>query len=124
MRRAYRQSLLTMARAVETKDAGAEGHGERVARYVVAIAREMRIPRAQIVRMEYAAFLADIGNVRVPRAILSKKGKLTAKEFEILKQHPVIGAEMVEQVGFLKDIAPMIRHHHEYWDGFRISGWT
>lgn len=117
MRRAYRQSLLTLARAVETKDVGAEGHGERVARYVVDIAREMRIPRSQILRMEYAALLADIGNVRVPYAILSKKGKLTAEEFEILKQHAVIGAEMVEQVRLLKDLAPLIRHHHECWDG-------
>lgn len=122
MRKAYRQSLLTLARAVETKDAGSEGHGERVADYVVAVARNMHVPSKQIQRMEYAAFLQAIGNVRVPHAILNKKGRLTDKQFEIMKNHSLIGAEMVEQLKFLKDISPLIRHHHEAWDGSGYPG--
>ena len=117
MRRAYRQSLLILARAVETKDLRAAGRGERVAYYVMETARRMRVPAAQIQRIEYAAFLQDVGNVRVPHAVLNKTGRLSTKEFEILKAHATIGAEMVEQVKFLKDISPMIRHHHEHWDG-------
>ena len=117
MRKAYRQSLLTLARAVETKDSGAEGHGERVAEYVVAVAKEMRIPKGLVRNMEYAAFLQDIGNVRVPHAILNKAGRLTDEEFETLKNHTAIGAEMVEQIKFLKEVSPIIRHHHEAWDG-------
>lgn len=117
MRRSYRQSLLTLSRAVETKDVGAEGHGERVSSYVMDIAKEMKLPKKEIRRLEYAAFLQDIGNVRVPHAILNKRGRLTKEEFDILKAHTVIGAEMVEQVSFLRDIAPVIRHHHECWDG-------
>ena len=126
MRRAYRQGLLTLARAVETKDTGSEGHGERVAAYVVAVAKEMGVPAKERLKMEYAAFLEDIGNVRVPHAILNKTSRLTKGEFDILKAHSVIGADMVEQVTFLRDIAPIIRHHHEAWDGSgypdKISG--
>ncbi|MHB0913622.1 MAG: HD-GYP domain-containing protein [Armatimonadota bacterium] len=117
MRKTYRQSLLTLARAVETKDSGAEGHGERVARLAIAMAREMRLPAREVRRIEYAALLQDIGNVQVPHTILNKATALTEEEFEILKTHTLIGAEMVEQVNFLKETAPIIRHHHEAWDG-------
>jgi len=117
MRHAYRQSLLTLAGAVETKDTGAVGHGGRVAAHVVATAREMRVPRKQITRMEYAAFLQDIGNVRVPHFILNRAENLSPEEFEIVRTHATIGAEVAERVTFLKDIAPIIKHHHEAWDG-------
>lgn len=117
MRRAYRQSLLTLARAVEAKDVGAEGHGERVAEYVVALAREMRIPKRRMVYLEYAAFLQDIGNIRVPYAVLNKAERLTEEEFDILRNHTVIGADMIEKIKFLRDASPIIRHHHEAWDG-------
>ena len=117
MRKAYRQSLQTLARAVETKDAGAEGHGERAAQYAVEVAAEMRLPAKDRLKIEHAAVLQGIGNVRVPYAILNKPGQLTAEEFDILKGHTLIGAEMVEQVKFLRDISPTIRHHHEAWDG-------
>lgn len=117
MRKAYRQSLLTLARAVETKDAGSEGHGERVAKYAVEVASRMRMPNKEQLKLEYSAFLQDIGNVRVPHAILNKPGRLTVKELKILKTHTIIGADMVEQVKFLRDISPIIRHHHEAWDG-------
>jgi HD-GYP domain-containing protein (c-di-GMP phosphodiesterase class II) len=117
MNKAYRQSLLTLARTVETKDIGAAGHGERVAGYVVAVARAMRISRKETLKMEYAAFLQDIGNVQVPHYILNKSTSLSETEFEILKQHTVVGAEMVGEIQFLKSIAPIIRHHHESWDG-------
>lgn len=117
MRRAYRQSLLTLARAVETKDTGSEGHGERVAEYVVAVAREMRLSAKERQKMGYAAFLQDIGNVRVPHAILNKPNNLKREEFDIVKTHAVMGADMVEHVKFLRDISPIIRHHHESWDG-------
>jgi len=117
MKKAYRQSLMALARAVETKDAGSEGHGERVASYCVAVAREMNLSNREIDKIEYAAFLQDLGNVRVSHSILNKAGSLTLEEFETLKQHTLMGAEIVSQVKFLKPIAPIIRHHHEGWDG-------
>ncbi|MBP6963116.1 MAG: HD-GYP domain-containing protein [Armatimonadetes bacterium] len=117
MGRAYRRSLLTLASAVETKDMRAAGHGERVAEYATATARQMRLPKRLIRNIEYAAFLEDVGNIRVPHAILNKPGKLTREEMEQLEAHPAIGQEIVEQVRFLKDIAPYLRHHHEKWDG-------
>ncbi len=117
MRKAYRQSLLTLASAVETKDVTSVGHGIRVAEMVVATAKQMRISSKERTKMEYAAFLQDIGNVRVPRQILGRQDDLTPEEFETVKSHTVIGAGVVEQVSFLRDISPIIRHHHERWDG-------
>lgn len=117
MKQAYRQSLLTLARAVETKDMGALGHGERVAHMVVDLAREMGVPERDLHLIEYAALLQDIGNVHVPHSILNKTEHLTPEEFEILRSHAVVGANMAEQVTFIKSIAPIIRHHHEAWDG-------
>lgn len=117
MRKALRQGLMTFARVVETKDAGAEGHGEFVARCVVAVAREMGVRAGERRKMEYAAFLQDIGNVQVPHALLNKTGDLTPEELETIRSHPRIGAEIVGKVKYLRDIAPIIRYHHEAWDG-------
>jgi HD-GYP domain-containing protein (c-di-GMP phosphodiesterase class II) len=117
MGRAYRMSLLTLARAVEAKDLKAAGHGERVAAYIADIARQMRIPKKLAKSLEYAAFLQDVGNIRVPHAVLNKPGRLTDEEMRHLQSHTVIGAEIVEQVRFIRSISPVIRHHHEAWDG-------
>jgi HD-GYP domain-containing protein (c-di-GMP phosphodiesterase class II) len=117
MRKAYRQSLLTLASAVETKDTSSIGHGRRVAELVMATARQMRLSRKEYTKMEYAAFLQDIGNVRVPHSILNATDSLTPEQFEIVRNHTLIGADIVEQITFLRDISPIIRHHHEYWDG-------
>lgn len=117
MRRAYSQSLVTLARAVETKDVGSVGHGERVAEYAVAVADEMLLPKGEQTKIEYATYLQDIGNARVPHSILNKAGDLTDEEFEVIRTHVSIGAEVVENVKFLHDISPIIRHHHEAWDG-------
>lgn len=117
MQKAYRQSLLTLSRAVETKDTGCDGRGERVAGYVVAVARELKIPSKKMREMEYAAFLHDIGNVRVPHYILNNPKSLETTDLDVLKLHPVVGSKIVAEVKFLKDIAPVVRHHHELWDG-------
>lgn len=117
MRKAYRQSLMTLASAVETKDKGSIGHGGRVAELVMATAKEMRLSGKESMKIEYAAFLQDIGNVRVPHTILNTADSLTPEEFEIVKSHTRIGSEIVEQVKFLRDISPLVRYHHESWDG-------
>ena len=117
MGRAYSRSLLTLARAVETKDLKAAGHGERVAEYAAAIARQMGLPRKMGKNLEYASFLQDVGNIRVSHSILNKPEKLTKEEMKELQTHTTIGEEIVMQVAFLKEIAPFIRHHHEAWDG-------
>ncbi|MHB0999006.1 MAG: HD-GYP domain-containing protein [Armatimonadota bacterium] len=117
MRKVYRQSLLTLSRAVETKDTGCEGRGERVADYATAIARVIGVPRCKQIMIEYAAFLQDVGHVRVPHSILDKTEPLTEDETTVLETHSIIGADIVLQVKFLKDTAKIIRHHHEIWDG-------
>ncbi|MHB1455709.1 MAG: HD-GYP domain-containing protein [Armatimonadota bacterium] len=117
MQNVYRQSLLTLSRAVEVKDTRSEGKGERIAKHMVAISELLKIPRKQRPMMEFAAFLHDIGNVRVPHYILNKTEPLTDEEMVILKAQPVIGSEIVSQVKFLEDIAPILRHQYEAWNG-------
>lgn len=117
MRHAYRQSLVTLARAVETKDLGSVGLGERVAEYTVAVAKEMRVPKGERTKIEYATFLQDIGNARVPHSVLNKNEGPTDEDFKIIRSHATIGAEVIEQVKFLQDISTIIHHHHEAWDG-------
>lgn len=117
MQNVYRQSLLTLSRAVEVKDTRSEGKGERIAKYMVAISEMLKVPKKQRPMMEYAAFLHDIGNVRVPHYLLNKTEPFTDEELAIMKAQPVIGAEIVSQVKFLKDIAPILRHQYEAWDG-------
>ena len=117
MRKAYRQSLMTLASAVETKDRSSIGHGRRVAELVIATAKQMRLSRKEHTKMEYAALLQDIGNVRVPHSILNTSDSLTPEQFEIVRNHTLIGADIVEQITFLRHISPIIRHHHEFWDG-------
>lgn len=122
MQRVYRQSLLTLSRAVEVKDTRSEGKGERIARYMVAVAEQLRVPKKQRPMMEYAAFLHDIGNVRVPHYLINKTDPFTDEEMTIMKAQPVIGAEIVSKVQFLQDIAPILRHQYEAWDGSGYPG--
>lgn len=106
--------------AVEMKDSYTAGHTERVAGYALAIYDEMGadykrlLPRDDV---RYAGLLHDIGKVAIPDHILQKEGKLTTEEYERIKLHPTIGADMVEQIESLAHVSPAVRYHHERWDG-------
>ncbi len=117
MKAAYLRSISVLAAAVETKDSGTIGHAHRVAEMTKAIAKSLGISGKELERIEYAALLRDIGKANVPHAILNKVGALTEEEWDIVKNHSVLGADMVEAVPFLADCAPYVRHHHEHWDG-------
>jgi len=114
---AYRASLHALAAAVETKDSGTVGHARRVAEYSVAIGREMGLSPAELQRIEHAALLRDIGKVNIPHSVLNKTEALTEEEFEIIKGHSKIGADIVSQTPFLSRCADIVTHHHERWDG-------
>ena len=117
LRTAYVQTVGALAEAVDAKDAYTRGHSERVGVYASKIAREMGFPKEVIERVYIAGLLHDVGKIGVRDAVITKPDRLTAEEYEEIKQHPEIGAKILEPVDFLRDVAPCVRHHHEWFDG-------
>jgi putative nucleotidyltransferase with HDIG domain len=103
--------------SIESADSYTFGHCERVAGYAVAVGRALGLDEGQLTTIRIGAYLHDVGKVRVPHEILNKPGPLTPDEFEIIKRHPEWGIEMLTTVEFPWDIKPMIRWHHERFDG-------
>jgi putative nucleotidyltransferase with HDIG domain len=103
--------------SIESSDSYTYGHCERVADYAVATARELGLDEEQQTTIRIGAYLHDLGKVRVPHEILNKPGKLTAEEFRVIQMHPVWGLELLATVEFPWDIKPIIRWHHERYDG-------
>lgn len=110
--------LELMVAAIEARDAYTSGHSRRVARASEIIARAIGLSPAEVERVTVAALLHDVGKIDEKFGpILAKEGRLTPEEWEIMKQHPVRGAELVGLLSSLRDIVPAVRHHHENWDG-------
>jgi putative nucleotidyltransferase with HDIG domain len=103
--------------SIEAKDRYTSGHCERVAEYACRLATEAGMSEREIVWFRMGAFLHDLGKTEVPEEILNKPGKLTDEERATMERHPVIGDEMLAPVEFPWDIRPMVRSHHERWDG-------
>jgi putative nucleotidyltransferase with HDIG domain len=103
--------------SIEAKDRYTSGHCERVAGYACRLAAEVGMPEREVVWFRMGAFLHDLGKTEVPEEILNKPGKLTDEERGVMERHPVIGDEMLAPVEFPWDIRPMVRSHHERWDG-------
>jgi putative nucleotidyltransferase with HDIG domain len=103
--------------AVDAKDPYTAGHSQRVQRIALAIARELGVESDLVVAVRNGALFHDIGKLGVPDAILTKPDVLTPDEFEAIKRHPEDGAAIIERLGLLRDSVPLIRHHHERWDG-------
>lgn len=106
-----------LAMAIEAKDRNTHGHLSRVRLYVSEIGKAMGLNAHQMKALITASFLHDIGKLAVPEYILNKPGKLTPDEFEKMKIHTVVGAEIVERVRFPYPVVPIVRSHHEAWDG-------
>ena len=117
LRTAYVSTVRALAEAIDAKDPYTRGHSERVAIYASRIARELDCKPHFIERIYLAGLLHDVGKIGVPDAIITKPGKLTSEEYELIKQHPAIGARILEPVSFLSDVVPCVRHHHEWYDG-------
>jgi putative nucleotidyltransferase with HDIG domain len=103
--------------SIESYDAYTQGHSSRVAELACLIASEAGMPESEITWFRMGGLLHDVGKVGVPDAVLNKKGALDEAEWRLMARHPVIGVEMLEGVEFPWDVRPMIRHHHERWDG-------
>jgi putative nucleotidyltransferase with HDIG domain len=127
LNRLYLSTVETLATAIDAKDDVTHSHIRRVQIAAVALAREMGITdSATIQAIEAAALLHDTGKIAVPEHILNKPGKLTPAEFEKMKLHAPIGAEILSAIDFPYPVVPIVRHHHENWDGTgypdRIAG--
>ncbi len=109
--------ILTLARTVEAKDEKTEGHCERLSLLSVALGERMGLESSLLRALDRGGVLHDIGKVGIPDPVLFKAGPLDAAEWEIMRQHPVIGDEMVAPLRSLQDVRPIIRHHHERWNG-------
>ena len=111
------RTIEALALAIEAKDHTTHTHLQRVRTYAVAVAKELNLPETEIEALRAAALLHDIGKLAVPEQIINKPGKLTPEEFEKMKVHPLVGAEILERVAFPYPVAPIVRSHHERWDG-------
>ena len=113
----YMRTIETLALAIGAKDRQMEGHLQRVQIYASAIGKEIDLSAVEMKALEAAALLHDIGKLAVPEHIISKPGRLTPEEFDRMKIHPIVGAEILERVSFPYPVVPYVRHHHERWDG-------
>jgi diguanylate cyclase (GGDEF)-like protein/putative nucleotidyltransferase with HDIG domain len=111
------RTIEALALAIEAKDHITHDHLQRVQVYAVEVGQELGLDESQLEALRAAAVLHDIGNLAVPEHIISKPGKLTREEFEKMKIHPVVGAEILERVRFPYPVTPIVRSHHERWDG-------
>ena len=116
--------LLSLANVIDLRDSYTLGHSKNVSEYAVQIAGHLQLPKAQIEMIRTGSLLHDIGKIGIPDCILFKPGPLTEEEFDIIKQHPVRGAEIVRANHNLRKMVPLIRHHHERFDGKGYPGWA
>jgi len=115
--RLYGETLAALSNALEAKDASTGRHTEEVVRLAAAVATELRLDFDVVRNVELGAVFHDIGKVRVPEAILNKPGPLTESEQAIMKRHPEVGEHILRPIQSLEAILPIVRHHHERWDG-------
>jgi putative nucleotidyltransferase with HDIG domain len=109
--------LQALSYVIDMRDPYVLGHSNHVVDYAVMIARELDLPPEQVELVRKAGLLHDIGKLGISENILHKPGKLTQQEYEIVKQHSVIGANIVGKIEALQDLVPIVRHHHEHYDG-------
>ena len=117
MRKVYLDTIRALAAAIDAKDPYTKGHSERVAEISVGLAQELNLPGRDIENIEYTALLHDIGKIGIDDRILGKETSLTSQEFDRIKEHPAIGANIIEPVDFLKNSYEAIYHHHERYNG-------
>jgi putative nucleotidyltransferase with HDIG domain len=118
VKRLYLSTIETLATAIDAKDQVTHGHIRRVQQLALALARELGVrDDAQIQALEASALLHDTGKLAIPEHILNKPGKLTSGEFEKMKEHASVGADILSSIKFPYPVVPIVRHHHENWDG-------
>jgi putative two-component system response regulator len=117
LKKSHLDSVKVLAEAIDAKDPYTRGHSDRVRRMSIKLAIHLGFAEDQLESLEYGALLHDIGKIGIKDEILQKQGALTPDEYQYIQEHPLIGVKIVEDVDFFKDKVPMIRHHHEHFDG-------
>lgn len=111
------QVLFSIARAVESRDPNTGDHCERLVSWGENFGQFLKLSRPQMRNLQWGGYLHDIGKVGIPDAVMLKQGKLTLEEWEIMKQHVIIGEKICQPLRTMRGVIPIIRHHHERWDG-------
>lgn len=112
-----RALLTALVQAVEIKEPKLRGHGARTAGYALELGRAIQLSDQDLVHLNYAAYLHDVGKLAVPEEILTKQGPLTSREYHQLQSHPRAATVLLDSWPFLKIPSIWIAHHHEHWDG-------
>ncbi|HXE34465.1 MAG TPA: HD domain-containing phosphohydrolase [Verrucomicrobiae bacterium] len=111
------RTIEALSLAIEAKDHSTHDHLRRVQAYAVQLGKDLGLSEAELNALRAASMLHDIGKLAVPEQILSKPGRLTPEEFDRMKIHPIVGAEILDRVQFPYPVVPIVRSHHEKWDG-------
>jgi len=114
----YASTIEALATEIEVRNPYTRGHSERVSKYAVIVGKKLGLPQKELLLIHYAGILHDLGKIGIEDAIVNKNTFLTDEEYAFMKEHPVKSTHVVEPIEFLRVIAPVIRHHHERFDGF------
>lgn len=117
LKSAYFDTIKAITNSIEARDPYTRGHSERVSRFAKAIAEELNWNKNEIELINWGGMLHDVGKIGIPDSILKKPGKLTDDEYNEIKLHPLIGAQIIKDVSFLEPVTPYILDHHERFDG-------
>jgi putative two-component system response regulator len=117
LKKSHLDSVKVLAGAIDAKDPYTRGHSDRVKRMSLRLALSLGLTGDKLEILEYGALLHDIGKIGIKDEILQKPETLTPEEYQLIQEHPLIGVKIVEGVEFFKDKIPMIRNHHEHFDG-------
>ena len=111
------QTIMTIANTIDAKDDYTRGHSRRVSEYAAAIGREMGMKEQEIEDLRFIGLLHDIGKIGIPDALLNKPGKLTSEEYQVMKDHTLVGAEILKDIGMIQGLDIGAKYHHERYDG-------
>lgn len=117
LEKGYLETIVALANSIDSKDAYTRGHSQRVGDVAVEIGREMGLTEREIKHLQYGGILHDIGKIGIVEQILGKQSRLTDEEMAVMREHPSIGASIIEPVSFLAPVRAAVKSHHENWDG-------
>ena len=122
MKKLYLESVQTLRYTVEAKDFYTRGHSDRVSEYSVLLGKHLNLPEETLNTLRVGGLFHDIGKIGVPDSILQKESKLTDDEYSEIKNHPSVGAHILSTATIFHDIIPIVKHHHEKYDGTGYPG--